>query len=337
MGDFNPIAEYSSGLMGCRSNPRSDEEFADYVLRHGGSPDGAEVAHDWAFADAGKGKLTMLFPAVMDIFPNCFPGPTQLTGDCVSRAAANCLLISLGMEIAQGVPDEVTGKVEGPPVLPTPGIEAGVVASESLWAWRGWPGPGYDSDGWVCSEAAKVASEIGFLIRKPYPELKIDLTNYTEDTIRIGGSKRPGDAWTAISKNHVARTATFVTGREQVRDFLAAGYGIFNCSALGFDKTRNEDGVSRQVGTWHHAQLFHSYDDRPETVQKYGQPLVCWQNSWSRWNSGPRRVRGTTIDIPHGAFWALAETIDRCKCIALSSVAGWPRRAHTTFGATGNV
>ena len=65
------------------------------------------------------------------------------------------------------------------------------------------------------------------------------------------------------------------------------------------------------IGTWHHAQLFHSYDDRPETVQKYGQPLVCWQNSWSRWNSGPRRVRGTTIDIPHGSFWALAETIDK--------------------------
>jgi hypothetical protein len=46
---------------------------------------------------------------------------------------------------------------------------------------------------------------------------------------------------------------------------------------------------------------------------------------------------GTSIDIPEGAFWALADTIDRCTCIALSSVAGWPRRKHTTFGASGNV
>ena len=332
MADFDALAAYSNGLMGCRANPRSDEEFADYIIRHGGSPDGGDVAHDWDFADAGRGKLSLLFPAVMEVFPNCYPGPTQLTGDCVSRAASNCLLTSLGMEIAQGKPDEVTGKIEGPPELPAAGVENGVVSSESLWAWRG-----YDSDGWVCSEAAKVASEIGFLVRRPYPSLKIDLTNYTEETIRLGGSKRPGDAWLAESRQHVARTATFVRGREQVRDFIAAGFCVFNCSSLGFDNKRNEDGVSRQVGVWHHAQHWHGYDDRPETIEKYGEPLVLWQNSWNKWNSGPRRIRGTTIDIPEGSFWALASTIDKCQCIALSSVAGWPRRQHTTFGATGNV
>lgn len=329
---FDPIAAYSSGLRGCQANPRSDDEFADFIIRHGGDPDGDSVAHHWDFAGAGAGKLTMLFPAVQSVFPDCFPGPSQLTGDCVARAAANCLLVSLGMEIASGTPDEVTGHVEGTPELPEAGIRNGVIASESLWAWRG-----YDRDGWVCSEAAKVASTQGFLIRRPYPDLKIDLTKYTDDTIRLGGSKRPSEAWLTESKKHVARTATFVKGREQVRDFLAAGFGVFNCSALGFERTRNEDGVSRQVTIWHHAQLFHSYDDRPDTVKKYGQPLVGWQNSWSAWNSGPRRVRGTEIDIPPGAFWALASTIDKCQCIALSSVAGWPRRKHTTYGAEGNV
>jgi hypothetical protein len=48
-------------------------------------------------------------------------------------------------------------------------------------------------------------------------------------------------------------------------------------------------------------------------------------------------VMGTDIDIPHGAFWALASTIDRCSCIALSSVAGWPRRQLPSYGAKGNV
>lgn len=332
MSNFDPIDAYSHGLMGCKPSPRSDEEFADYIIRHGGDPDGDRVAHQWEFADAGKGKLTLLFPRVMEVFPDCFPGPTQLTGDCVARAASNCLLTSLGMEIADGKPDEVTGHVEGSPELPEAGVRAGVVAAESLWAWRG-----YNSDGWICSEAAKVASKQGFLIRKPYPELKIDLTKYTEDTIRLGGAKVPGEKWLAESSKHVARTATFLKGREQVRDFLAAGYGVFNCSALGFERTRNEDGVSRQTTVWHHAQLWHGYDDRPETIQKYGQALVLWQNSWARWNDGPRRVRGTDIDIPHGAYWALASTIDKCNCIALSSVAGWPRRKHTTYGAAGNV
>lgn len=330
MSRFDPAEAYSSGLVGCRQDLRADEEFVDSILRHGGDPDGGHVAYEWQFEERGKGKLTMLSPIVEKVFPSAFPGPTQLTGDCVARAASNCLLTTLACEIYDGSPDEVTGVIEGAPELPEEGIKQGVVAAESLWAWRG-----YDSDGWVCSKAAQVATTQGFLVRKPYPDLGIDLTKYTEKTIRLGGARQPSQAWLDESKQHIARTATVVKGREQVRDFLAAGYAVFNCSALGFDRTRNEDGVSRQVGVWHHAQLFHSYDDRPETVRKYGQPLVCWQNSWAVWNKGPRRVMGTSIDIPHGAFWALASTIDKCSCIALSSVAGWPARRLPTYGATG--
>lgn len=330
--DFDPRSAYGAGLVGCRKNPRSDEIFADYIIRSGGNPVGEDVAHEWEFAGAGAGKLTLLFPAVMKVFPDCWPGPAQLTGDCVSKASANCLLTSLGMEIANGLPDEVSGHVEVAPDLPPEGVRNSVIASESLWAWRG-----YDGDGWVCSEAAKVACEKGFLLRKPYPDLKIDLTNYTTATLRLGGSRAPGAEWLAESKQHVARTATFLKGREQVRDFLAAGFGVFNCSGLGFSSTRNEDGVADQNARWSHATSWLGYDDRPDTVKKYGQALVLWNNSWSKWNRGPRRVRGTDIDIPDGSFWALADTIDRCSCIALSSVAGWPRRKHTTFGATGHI
>lgn len=332
MSDFSPAKAYAAGLVGCRKDPRADEEFVDSILRRGGNPVGAEVAHEWEFAGAGAGKLTLLFPAVEEIFPGCWPGPTQLTGDCVSKAAANCLLTSMSLEIADGKPDEVTGLVEGAPDVPPEGVKNVPVASESLWAWRG-----YDGDGWHCGEAAKVATTKGFLVRRPYPDLKIDLTKYTEQTLRLGGSKPPGKAWIDVSSKTIARTATVVKGREQVRDFLFAGYGVFNCSSLGFDRTRNEDGFSRQVGSWAHAQAWIGYDDRPDTIKKYGQALVLWLNSWNRWNVGPRTIRGTNIEIPHGAYWALASTIDRCSCIALSSVAGWPRRKHTTYGARGNV
>lgn len=330
--DFDPAKAYSEGLVGARFDPRADEEFEDSILRAGGNPDGGAVAHQWEFTDSGKGKLTMLFPAAMSVFPEYLPGPSQNRGDCVARACASCIATTLAIEIYNAKPDEVTGKIEGRPELPQSGVEANVVASESLWAWRG-----YSRDGWVCSKAAQVAGDKGFLIRKPYPDLNIDLTKYTESTNRLGGSSPPGQKWLDESKKHTVRTATRVSGREQVRDFLAAGYAVFNCSSLGFDRTRNEDGWSRQKGSWAHAQFWHAYDDRPETVKKYGQPLVCWQNSWGRWNSGPRRVRGTNIDIPHGAYWALAETIEQCSCIALSSVAGWPRRKLPSYGAEGNV
>jgi hypothetical protein len=332
MSDFDPSAAYSSGFVGCRKDPRADEVFADYVLRYGGDPNGANVAYDWGLEQAGAGKLSTLWRTIDAVFPGSLPGPSQIFGDCVGWGCSRALLGSLSAEIYDNKPDEVTGKLEGAPELPAEGIRESVIAAESLFAWRG-----FNSDGWVCSEAAKVACEKGFLIRKPYPELKIDLTRYTEKTIRLGGATPPGESWLRESKQYVARTATFLKGREQVRDFLASGFGVFNCSSLGFENTRNEDAVSRQVGRWAHSQAWAGYDDRPETHKKYGQALVLWVNSWSRWNSGPRKVLGTDLLIPEGCYWALADTIDRCQCIALSSVAGWPRRKHTTYGAAGNV
>jgi len=332
MSRFDPHEAYSSGFVGCRKDPRADEVFADYVLRYGGDPNGANVAYDWGLEQAGAGKLSTLWVTLEKVFPGCLPGPSQLYGDCVSHGSAHCLGGSIAAEIWSNKPDEVTGRLEGVPDMPEEGIKNFPIAPESLFAWRG-----YNGDGWVCSEAAKTACEKGFLIRKPYPELKIDLTEYNEKTIKLGGATPPGEAWLRESKQHVARTATFVKGREQARDFLASGFAVFNCSNLGFERTRNEDGVSRQVGSWGHSQCFLGYDDRPETHKKYGQALVLWCNSWAKWNSGPRKVMGTDLLIPEGCYWALADTIDRCQCIALSSVAGWPRRKHTTWGAEGNV
>ena len=331
--EFSPLAAYEAGLVGSRVDPRADEQLVDYIIRTGGNPAGGEVAREWEFAGLGEGKLTLLFPVVMRVFPDVFPNAAQLTGDCVAAAAANCLVTSLGMEIASGKPDEVSGQVEDRPDISPLGVTQGLVARESLWAWRG-----YDEDGWVPSEAAKVACERGFLIRKPYPELGIDLTKYTTDTIKLGGRRLPNDKWLAESQVHKARTATFLKNREEVRDFLAQGFGVFNGSGLGFSSKRDTNGVARQVGHWSHAQSWIGYDDRPETHDLYGQALVLWMNQWGVWNSGPRRIHGTDIDIPEGSYWATADTIDRCNTrIALSSVAGWPRRKHTTYGATGHV
>lgn len=332
MSRFDPFDAYSRGLAGAVKNPRADEEFDDAVLRIGGNPYGAEVAHEWEFAGLGEGKLTLLFPTVLEVFPDSLPGPAQVRGDCVSRGVAGALLDSMALEIADGKPDEETGLLEGAPEIPTLGVMNGVVSSESLWWHRG-----YNGDGWTCSSAAQVAIQTGFLVRKEYPDLGIDLTKYTMETTSLWGARKPPEKVLNETKQHHARNATNLKGREQVRDFIAAGYGVFNCSGLGFSKERNEDGFSRQVGSWAHSQRYIGYDDRSDTKKKYGEALVLWINSWGRWNSGPRAIRGTNIEIPHGAFWALASTIDKCSNIALSSVAGWPRRKHTTFGATGNL
>lgn len=333
MSLWNPFDEYTRGLQGARRDPRADEVFADRVMRYGGDPKGANVAYDWGLEDAGAGQLTLTYEALEAVFPGCFPGAAQVTGDCVSHGAAAALALSIACEIVAGDPDPVSGHIEGAPELTRKGIENFPIASESLYCWRG-----YSGQGWVCSEAAQVAMEKGFLVRKPYPNLKVDLTEYNESTVRIGGSTPPGSAWLAESKQHVARTATFLKTREEVRDFLASGYGVFNCSSLGFSKTRSEFGVCRQVGQWMHSQAIWAFDDRPETHAKFGQALALWRNSWGFYLSGPRNIYKSDKLIPEGTYWALADTIDRCgSVIALSNVAGWPRRRLHTFGAGGNV
>ena len=333
MAKFNPAAQYAAGLVGCMADPRSDEVFADYLIRKGGDPDGGRVSRYWEIMGAGAGKLSALWLVIDQVYPGAWPGPAQLVGDCVSKACANALMLSLCAECVEGRPDEVTGDIESAPEVSDIAVANIPIASESIYAWRGSNG-----HGWVCSEAAKVACEKGFLIRKPYPELGFDLTKYTTSTLKLGGAKAPDNKWLEESKKHIARTATFLKGREQARAFIGAGYGIFTCSSLGFSDRRNEDGVSKQNTVWNHSQALAGYDDRPETHEKYGQALVLWINSWgAKWVSGSRKVLNSTLEIPHGSYWALADTIDRASCIALSSVAGWPRRKLPDYGSKGKI
>lgn len=332
ISDFDPKAAYSAGLVGCRFDPRALELFCDLVYRTGGDPDGGRVSWEWGLEDVGKGKLVTTWLNVEQVFPGCWPGPPQVVGDCVSHGCANALLTSLACEIVSGHVDEETNRREGAPELSPEGVANVPISSESLYWWRG-----SSSDGWVCADAAQVAINKGFLVRREYPDLKLDLTRYSESNIRMFGQRAPSEGIAEESKRHRARTATVLNSREQVRDFLASGYGVFNCSNLGFSDERDEFGYSQQTGSWAHSQSLIGYDDRPETVQKYGEALVLWLNSWGRWNKGGRKVRGTSLLIPEGAFWAKASTIDRCRVFALSSIAGWPRHKLPTYGAEGNI
>lgn len=331
--DFDPVYAYSNGLVGCSEDPEADRRFDEYIRSQGGDPVGADVRHEWGLTDIGKGKLTATWLIVEQVFPGCWPGAAQQVGDCVSHGCKNAGLTTIACEIFAAKPDEETGRIEGAPEMPEEGIKQGAFSSEAIYWWRGHGG----LNGWQCADAARqVTTNSGMWPRKAYPEVGLDLTKYSSSNIKWGGSQPPENV-TKIGKEHLIRTATRLSGRDQVRDFLAAGYGVFNCSGLGFSRTRDEFGVSPRSGSWAHSQSFVGFDDRPETHDKYGQALVCWLNSWGKWNSGPRKVRGTDYEIPEGAFWALADTIDSCSCFALSSAAGWPRKRLPDFGARGNI
>jgi len=331
---FDPFDAYNRGLVGARHDPRAEERLIDAIMRGGGDADGGRVAYEWGLANAGKGKLSMIYPYVEQFYQGTWPGPTQLTGDCVAKAAANVILGTLCVEAAMGKPDEVTGFVEEVPQV-SPAAAANIpIASESLWMWRG-----YDQDGWNCHEAARVAVEIGFLARGKYPFA--DFTQYTKQSIRFGGSRRPSDEVKAECAKRRVRTATILTDWEQARDYIACGFAVLTCSNLGFGNKRDENGVVLPNGksdrSWAHAQGIFAVDDRPEIVKKYGETLSLWLNQWAVWNSGPRGIYGTNLVIPEGSYWVKASELRRTKMIAFSSIHGWPRAKMTDFGATGNI
>lgn len=335
MARFDPQSAYDAGLRGAYHDPRADELFVDSVLRKGGNPNGDEVAHQWEFAGLGQGKLTDTWQHVVNYWPGCWPGPQQETSDCVSHGSRSAALTSWTMELIDGRPDEVTGLVEGKPEVSAKGIANGVLATESAYWWRG-----HDGEGWTCSGAANaLMNDCGLWIRKDYPEVKIDLTEYSEQNALLYGARRPPDEVRTIGRQHLVRTATVLKSPEEIRDFLAAGYGVFFCSGLKWSNSRDENGYSPVVpGSWAHSQCLAGFDERPEIIKVYGEALVLVGNSWgSRWNSGSRKVLGTDYLIPDGFYWTKASNMRRCTCIALSSVAGWPKRKLKSMGAVRRV
>lgn len=335
MARFDPLRAYDEGFLGAVRDPRADEMFVDSIIRHGGNPDGGDVAHEWEFADLGKGKLTPMWQHVVDTWPGCWPGPAQEWGDCVSFGISRAALMSWTCELIDGRADEVTGIVEGKPDISPEGIANGVISPEAIFWWRGKA-----SDGWSCSAAANaITNDSGIWLRKPYPEFKFDLTEYSLENSQRYGARRPPPEVRDFGREHLVRTATIVKTTEQIRDFLAAGFGVFFCSGLKWDSVRDENGVSRVVpGSWSHSQAVCGWDERPEIIKMYGEPLALVINSWgSRWISGSRKVFGTNLLIPEGCYWTRASAMERCSLIALSSVAGWPKRKLKTYGALGRV
>lgn len=320
------IAKYEAGFAGCYADPIARNNFRASVPW----PDGWQVsmANDWA--GSGAGKLVAPFVFADKVFPGCWPASPQQRGDCVSHGTRNACLLTLMCEIVAGKPDEVTGRLEGIPELPAEGMRDGVLSTEAIYWFRDHGG-----DGWSCPHAASVAcKESGLWLRKNYEELGVDLTRYSGKTAGLYGRESPPAKFLAVGQQHLVRTATELDSFETIRDFLHNGYGVSSCGSEGFSSTRDENGVSNRKGSWAHAMAYIGVDDRQEIKDKYGEPLVCVLNSWGKWNSGPRRVLGTNIEIPEGSFWAKWSDVKRRYAVAFSSVDGWPSKQLPDYGVS---
>ena len=316
------LSAYESGGCGVIYDHAEHENFLGYVQDSGGSAVGAEVARENNFAGEFAGKLVAPFVHVVKQYPDAWPGPAQRRGDCVSHCCKNALLGTVVLESVLGLPDAVTNKIEEAPAVPIEGQRQGVFSSESIYWHRK-----KNSDGWMISAAAKVVlSKSGAVIRQPYPEVNLDLTQYSAATAGKWGATPPPDDVVEATNNNLFRTATTLVSVEEWRAYLGKGFFIGTDGGEGFDRQRDENGVSRRRGSWSHSMACIGYDDRPETHSLYGCALALILNSWGKYNTGPRRVRGTDVDIPNGSFWAPVKDFKR-RAVAFSGANGWARRS----------
>jgi hypothetical protein len=343
-------AAYEAGYSGIFYDPDAKANMRATAKATGGVETADEAAHRFGWINAGKGQLNLPFIAVLDIWPLAWPGAAQLEGSCVGHNGKNAGLVTCATEALCGVPDEVSRIIEGPPDVPPDGQKTGVFSICGIYSLRGYRG-----HGWDCGSCADVmVRKGGLLVAKNYAEHGLDLTKVTSRTENITPSQIPDAIWKE-ARSHQFRTSAECESPEAIRDAHAMGIGVQSCGSEGFSSTRNEHGVARRTTSWAHAMAITGSDDRPWAHQTYGGMLVLIQNSWAKWNGGPRDIHDSAqyvpadkkqdwiakgivnaetgnIMIPQGSFWARWSDVRRRSYYAMGGLSGWKRKKLPDYG-----
>lgn len=292
---------YRNGFEGAICDP---EETAELLGRLKTPLFGAAA---YKLYGAGEGKLSLPFLSLLKYDKGFGPAEKQTTGDCVSHATRNAIDITRAVEI------DIKGESED-------FVARG--ATEGIYQSRGHRGQGMS-----CSGAAKYVNEKGgLLIRKNYGD--VDLSVYNSG---LGANHRiPSSVYINEAKKHQVKTISMITTIEEARDALANGYGISVCSNYGFSSKRDSNGIASTSGSWAHAMAWIACDD---TRQRYNETLFLVQNSWGKWNSGPK-----VHNQPEGSFW-IREKVARGMLASngswvFSSVDGFPARDLPDYGTS---
>ena len=323
---------YELGLRGVYADEEQEGGLLDDVRAQGENAFASGAVLRYGIEDGGRGKLILLTEAMVKQYPGCIPGGAQQRGDCVSWAGRTALAASYAQECVTKTPDPVTGKVESFPAVSDEGRKWGVFSSEVFYWHRRHGG-----DGWNGAAFARVAiKEAGLVVRADYPEARINLETYSASLAGKWGRTPPDGAVADLCRTHLARTATVVKTYEELRDIIAAGYGVLTTGSEAWQRTRDPWGrCARSAGSWAHAIAACGVDDRPETVRQWGCGLVLLVNSWNEYMTGPRGVWGTSQEIPPGSFWTRWTDMSKRYMIALSDLHGWANKGLKDWGARG--
>ena len=304
--DFNSTVEllnaYRNGFIGAECDP---EDLAKLLGELKSPLFGAAAYH---LDLSGEGKLSLPFKSLLKFDNDFGPSERQTTGDCVSHATRNAVDVTRAVEI------DIKGETEG-------FINRG--ATEAIYQSRGHMGQGMR-----CSGAARYVHEQGgLLIRKDYGV--IDLSKYNSS---LGANKKiPKEIFYKEANKHKVGTISMVTTIEEARDALANGYAMSCCSGIGFSSVRDKNGIAKRGKGWNHAMAWIACDD---TREIYNETLFLVQNSWGKWNRGPKRH-----GQPDGSFWVRekdAKSILNARgSFVFSNVDGFPAKQLPNYGLGG--
>ena len=308
MDDYNSPEElveaYTQGFAGAECDPE------DLKALLGELPMPMFGAAAWELSESGAGKLSLPFKSLIKFDPGYGPSERQTTGDCVSHATRGAVDITRAVEI------DIKGEAES--------WEARG-ATEGIYQSRDHRGQGMS-----CSGAARYVNQTGgVLLRKAYPDF--DLSVYDSSS---GAKHRiPDSVYRTEARKHPVNTISLVSTVEEARDALGNGYALSCCSSLGFSSTRDAQGIARRSGSWNHAMAWIACDDTRELSDEM---LFLIQNSWGKWNGGPKRH-----GQPDGSFWVRerdARSILNARgSFAFSDVKGFPARQLPNYGLGGWV
>ncbi len=304
--DFStPLAiqqSYESGFVGAIADRDGFADLREEERRlFGASPLSA-------IAGSGEGKLSIPYVLVLKHVKDGFK-VRQTAGDCTTQGGCTAALISAVCDFAmRGDREEL--------MLP--------FANEVSYSTRPFSG-----EGWSCTDQARSickGGKAGLLQRKAYPELGADFTVYDG---KKGSRRTVPEKVLEEARKHQVESWHVIESLEEVRDLLANGYGVNVCSGYSFSNKRDEWGVSdRTREGWAHAMAWVGFDDRPEAHERYGDCLVCVDQSWGEWNSGGWLA--AYGPMPQGAFWILGRhargMLSGGGGIGFSTVNGWPAR-----------
>lgn len=198
-------------------------------------------------------------------------------GSCVGNAESMVCSIEQAIDIVcQGRPMQLTTMI-APEACYALGREAGNMLG--------------NQDGCYGAAVAKALTTMGTLYQQKYDS--VDLSDYSVDRCRQWGARglpaelKPVAAQTKLETSYQIKTI------EEAWSVIGAGHPINQCSNLGFQTTRDEDGALRPAGQWGHSMALIG-----RRTTSSGRKLFICMNSWGEtWVNGPLYE-----DQPQGSF-----------------------------------